>query len=46
VFRRRRREPAVTCEDVNAIIRKLMEVDVKLDRILWLLEAENGEEED
>ena len=45
MFCRRRRELAVTWEDVNAIIRKLMEMDVKLDRVLWLLEAENGEEE-
>jgi hypothetical protein len=46
VFRRRPGEPAVTWEDVNAIIRKLMEMDVKLDRVIELLEPENGEEED
>jgi len=45
VLRRRPKEPAVSWEDVNAIIRKLMEIDVKLNRVLWLLEAENGEEE-
>jgi hypothetical protein len=46
MLRRRRREPPVTWEDVNSIIRKLMEMDEKLDRVLELLEAEDGEEED
>jgi hypothetical protein len=46
VLRRRPKEPAVTWEDVNAIIRKLMEIDVKLDRILERLEPRYGEEGD
>jgi hypothetical protein len=45
MLRRRRREPPITWEDVNSIIRKLMEMDVKLDRVLELLEADGGEEE-
>jgi hypothetical protein len=45
MLRRRRREPPITWEDVNSIIRKLMEMDVKLNRVLELLEAEDGEEE-
>ncbi len=36
----------MTWDDVNSIIRKLMEIDVKLNRVLRLLEAENGEEAD
>jgi hypothetical protein len=45
MLRRRPKEPAITWEDVNSIIRKLMEMDVKLDRVLELLEADDGEEE-
>ena len=46
MLRRRRREPPVTWDDVNSIIRKLMEMDDKLDRVLELLEAQGGEEAD
>jgi hypothetical protein len=44
VLRRRPKEPAVTWEDVNAIIRKLMEIDEKLNLILEGLEPGYGEE--
>jgi hypothetical protein len=46
MLRRPRREPPITWDDVNSIIRKLMEMDEKLDRVLELLEAEDGEEAD
>jgi hypothetical protein len=35
---RRKKEPPVTWEDVDAIIRKLMDMDVKLNEILERLE--------
>jgi hypothetical protein len=46
MLRKRRCEPPITWEDVNSIIRKLMEMEEKLDRVLEILEAEDGEEED
>jgi hypothetical protein len=46
VLGRRRKEPAVSWDDVNAIVRKLMEIDEKLDLILERLDIVNGEEED
>jgi hypothetical protein len=37
---RRKKEPPITWEDVDAIIRKLMEMDVKLNRILERLDGD------
>jgi hypothetical protein len=46
VFRKPKTEPPISWADVNGIIIKLMGMDVKLDRILELLEADDGKEED
>jgi hypothetical protein len=42
VLRRRPKEPPITWDDVNGIIRKLMEMDDKLNRVLEILEREHG----
>jgi hypothetical protein len=42
----RRPDPALDRETVDGIIRMLMEIDAKLDRILERLEIDDEEEED
>jgi hypothetical protein len=42
----RRPEPALDREIVDGIIRKLMAIDAKLDRIIEKLEIDDEEEED
>jgi hypothetical protein len=42
----RRPEPALDREIVDGIIRKLMEIDDKLDRILVEMEIDDEEEEE
>ena len=42
----RRREPVLDRELVDGIIRTLMRIDAKLDRIMERLEIEDEEEED
>lgn len=42
----RSRDPVLDRETVDGIIRKLMEMDDKLNRILKELDAEDEEEED
>ena len=43
VWRSKRPEPALDRETVDGIIRKLMDMDAKLDRILDRLEEEDDE---
>jgi hypothetical protein len=43
---RRRPEPALDRETVDGIIRKLMEIDAKLNRILRRLDIDEEEEEE
>jgi len=45
-MRRRREEPALDRETVDGIIRKLMDIDAKLARVLIKLEVDDEEEED
>jgi hypothetical protein len=42
----RRPEPALDRETVDGIIRKLMEIDTKLERILEELEIDEDEDDD
>ena len=42
----RRPEPALDRETVDGIIRKLMEIDTKLERILEALEIDEDEDDD
>jgi hypothetical protein len=42
----RRPEPALDRETVDGIIRKLMEIDTKLERILEELEIDEEEDDD
>jgi hypothetical protein len=42
----RRREPGLDRETVDGIIRKLMDIDAKLQRVLIALEVDDEEEED
>jgi hypothetical protein len=42
----RRPEPPLDRETVDGIIRKLMEIDEKLTRVLVALEVDDGEEEE
>jgi len=47
MFRRpRATEFALDWADVSAIVRALMEIDAKLERILRILEEDDGEEEE
>jgi hypothetical protein len=41
----RRREPPLDRETVDGIIRKLMDIDEKLNRVLAHLEENDGEED-
>jgi hypothetical protein len=41
----RRDEPPVTREDVTIVLASLMRIDAKVDRVLELIEDEDGEED-
>ena len=46
MFRRRVKEAPITREEVTGLVKLIMGIDWKLDRIMEELEIANGEEED